>query len=703
MSINKKHKLIILITGIAVVLCALMVCFVLLLVKTNNVESSSSYAGGKNIQLLKPKNVRVESGVLKWDAVKDADYYIISYADEEIKVETTEFSIVELLDEHGEEYIRISACSMQNDVKTSDFAGYYLSFEDVNEDEKYLGLEFALLPEGNGYSVSAVDAFKCSGIITIPSRYKGKPVTKIENKAFYALKESAYGESYNVGITAFEIPDTITEIGEEAFCGCGGVKEMVIPESCVSIGAKAFRKMYGLETISLPSGLKNVSQELFKECRKLENISLPDGLTSIGDGSFYRCIVLKNILLPDSLTSIGKDAFAVCIALESITFPDGIISIEKETFSGCKALRSVKFPANLKSIDDRAFNYCTSLISVKLPNGVNSIGISCFANSGIDFIELPDSLETIGRNAFNQCESLIGVRINKNLNNIGTSVFGNCIRLAEVINESSVETKTLLGDKTGAITDRLLINKNGGASQIKKENGFYIFDGNDGKTLIAPIDKTIENAILPNGVTVIRRNSFSYCKNLKSVQYPSTIKTVEQYAFRDCNKLKEISADDVAVICSVEYEDSSTFGSNFDLVIKGEKVTELVIPANIKVIKDYAFNWFSMRSSVRLNGAVTLGKDSFGKQVKYVYIKNKELLSGNINESGLLSRSARTLLIEEDTSKVYFYGTESRWSQLSDERKAPANGKTVYYYSETQPATSGNYWHFDDSGAIAIW
>ena len=704
MSINKKHKLIILITGIAVVLCALMVGFVLLLVKTNNFESSSSYAGGKNIQLLKPKNVRVENGVLKWDAVKDADYYIISYADEEIKVETTEFSIIELLDEHGEDYIRISACSRQNDVKTSDFAGYYLSFEDMNEDEKHLGLEFVLLHEGEGYGVRAVNAFYGVGVITIPSRYKGKPVTKIENKAFYALKESAYGESYNVGIIAFEIPDTITEIGEEAFCGCVGVKEMVIPESCVSIGAKAFRKMYGLETISLPSGLKNVSQGLFKECRKLENISLPDGLTSIGDGAFYRCIVLKNVLLPDSLTSIGKEAFAVCIALESITLPDGIISIEKRTFSGCKALRSVKFPADLKSIDDEAFNYCTSLISVKLPNGVNSIGISCFANSGIDFIELPDSLVKIGVDAFNQCESLIGVRINKNLNDTGTSVFGNCIRLAEVINESNVDTKTLLGDSSGMITERLLVNKVGGASQIKKENGFYIFDGNDGKTLIAPIDKNIDNAVLPEGVAVIRRNAFYNCANLKSVYYPSTLKTVEKYAFRDCDKLKEIRADDVAVICSVEYADGmSALNAGSELKIKGEKVTVLVIPANITEIKDYTFKWFSKIASVRFDGTVTLGKDSFYGQVKVVYVKKMEMLSGYVKESRLLSSSSNTLLIEEDTSKAYFYGNESRWGQLSDERKAPASGKTVYFYRITQPTISGNYWHFDDNGAVKEW
>lgn len=671
MSINKKHKLIILIATVAVVLCALTAVLVFLscksdkgnssssLVDSSDSSSSSSAEVGKSTQLLKPKNVRVENGVLKWNTVKNADYYIISYLDKEIEVEITEFSVVEIFNKHGEIYIRIGAASRQNDVKTSDFAGCYLTDENVSGGDWAPGLEFALLPDGNGYSVSAVDAFKCSGVITIPSTHNGKPVTKIADKAFYAVEITISAKILcNPNITAFEIPNTITEIGEEAFCGCIGVKEMVIPESCVIIGKGAFAQMTGLEDITFPSDLEELPSRALVGC-KIKNVNLPQNLKSIGGSAFSACYDLETIVLPDSLEVIGE----------------------------------------------RAFNSCTALKSIKLPTHFKEIGEEAFAKSGIEFVEFPNSLETIGRNAFNQCESLIGVRINENLNNIGTSVFGSCIRLAEIINESSVDTKTLLADKTGAITDRLLVNKNGGASQIKKENGFYIFDGNDGKTLIAPINKTIENAILPNGVTVIRRNAFSYCKNLKSVQYPSTIKTVEQYAFRDCNKLKEISADDVAVISSVEYEDSSAFGSNLDLVIKGEKITELVIPASIKEIKDYTFKWFSKITIVRFDGAVTLGKDSFGKQVKYVYVKNKELLSGNIKESGLLSRLATTLtlLIEEDTSKAYFYNKESWWSRLSDERKAPASGKTVYYYSETQPTTSGNYWYFDGNGAVAVW
>ncbi len=672
MPINKKHKLIILIVAVAVVLCALTAVSVFLSCKSDKGNSSSSLADssdssssssgeiGKSTQLLKPKNVRVENGVFKWNTVKNADYYIISYLDEEIEVETTEFSVVEIFNAHGEIYIRVSAASRQNDVKMSDFAGCYLTNENVGGGDWAPGLEFALLPDDKGYSVSAEDAFKCSGVITIPSTHNGKPVTKIADKAFYAIEITISAKILcNPNITAFEIPDTITEIGENAFCGCIGVKEMVIPENCVIIGEGAFASMDGLEVITFPSGLKDLPSRALAGCDIIKNVNLPQNLTSIGGSAFSACYDLETIVLPDSLEVIGE----------------------------------------------RAFNSCTALKSIKLPTHLKEIGEEAFTKSGIEFVEFPNSLETIGRNAFNQCESLIGVRINKNLNNIGTSVFGSCIRLAEIINESSVDTKTLLGDKTGAITDRLLVNKNGGTSQIEKENGFYVFEGNNEKILIAPIDKTIENAILPDGVTVIRRNAFSYCKNLKSVQYPSTIKTVEQYAFRDCNKLKEISADDVAVISSVEYEDSSAFGSNLDLVIKGEKVTVLVIPASIKEIKDYTFKWFSKITSVKFDEAVTLGKDSFGKQVKYVYVKNKELLSGNVKESGLLSRLATTLtlLIEEDTSKAYFYDKESWWSRLSDERKAPANGKTVYYYSETQPATSGNYWYFDDNGAVAVW
>ena len=55
---------------------------------------------------------------------------------------------------------------------------------------------------------------------------------------------------------------------------------------------------------------------------------------------------------------------------------------------------------------------------------------------------------------------------------------------------------------------------------------------------------------------------------------------------------------------------------------------------------------------------------------------------------------------------VYYKGTEKEWNTLSNSI-GTYNDKlinaTIYYYSSTQPTTSGNYWHYDEYGNIATW
>ena len=61
---------------------------------------------------------------------------------------------------------------------------------------------------------------------------------------------------------------------------------------------------------------------------------------------------------------------------------------------------------------------------------------------------------------------------------------------------------------------------------------------------------------------------------------------------------------------------------------------------------------------------------------------------------------------------VYYRGTPEDWAQISfnnnyNGNDAVKNAKR-YYYSEVDPNTyiddySGNYWHYDQYGEIAIW
>ena len=55
-------------------------------------------------------------------------------------------------------------------------------------------------------------------------------------------------------------------------------------------------------------------------------------------------------------------------------------------------------------------------------------------------------------------------------------------------------------------------------------------------------------------------------------------------------------------------------------------------------------------------------------------------------------------------SSVYYGGTEEDWGNITIANYSTELTKaTRYYYSETKPTTSGNYWHYDEYGNIATW
>ena len=51
---------------------------------------------------------------------------------------------------------------------------------------------------------------------------------------------------------------------------------------------------------------------------------------------------------------------------------------------------------------------------------------------------------------------------------------------------------------------------------------------------------------------------------------------------------------------------------------------------------------------------------------------------------------------------IYYKGTADEWNNINGSSDI-SNG-TIYYYSETEPITSGNYWHYGVDGITpVIW
>lgn len=159
--------------------------------------------------------------------------------------------------------------------------------EDAAKDaanEQLFDFEFIL----NNTAVIVIRYKGTAADVTIPSRYKGKPVTVIDHTAFYN----------NSAVTSVTIPDSVTAIPDYAFGYCSQLTNISIPNSVTFIGFSAFNS-----------------------CTSLKSITLPSSLSTIQSYAFYNCENLKTIRIPVSVTSIGNYAFDVCPSLMTVTYP----------------------------------------------------------------------------------------------------------------------------------------------------------------------------------------------------------------------------------------------------------------------------------------------------------------------------------------------------------------------------------------------
>ena len=80
-------------------------------------------------------------------------------------------------------------------------------------------------------------------------------------------------------------------------------------------------------SVTIPDSVTSIGDDAFCNCAKLISVTIGDGVTSIGDYAFYYCDNLVSVTIPDSVTSIGDYAFYGCDNLISVTIGDGVTSI----------------------------------------------------------------------------------------------------------------------------------------------------------------------------------------------------------------------------------------------------------------------------------------------------------------------------------------------------------------------------------------
>ena len=196
------------------------------------------------------------------------------------------------------------------------------------------------------YTVVAIGDEAFSGNQTLESVSIPDTVTSIGEKAFYDCEELTY----------LTIGSGVSEIGDAAFFGCISLLTVTVSDDNETFTSEddVILTADGATLVLFPAGSTAVSYEVpstvtaignyaFAYNTTIEEIILPDGLVEIGEWCFYHCIYLESIELPEGLETVGTCSFIYCLSLTEIVIPVTVTEFGSQNFYGCSSLTDIYF------------------------------------------------------------------------------------------------------------------------------------------------------------------------------------------------------------------------------------------------------------------------------------------------------------------------------------------------------------------------
>ena len=494
--------------------------------------------------------------------------------------------------------------------------------------------------------------------------------TKVENTSNYLIGNEAF--LGNTTITKINIPDTIQEIGVNAFKNCGKLNTITFSTNTggLTINNDAFTGCSSITTVNInniaywlkisflnegANPLKaSTTAGLYVNSSKITSLSPPSGITEIKKYSFSGYSGLTTITLNSEIKKLGDKCFSGT-GITTIKITKNISSIGNGVFSGCTGLGSFSVESGSAYYSVPSDSYClvsdkTIIAGCKNSNfsnitTVTKIGSGAFENcyTTSKTITIPSNIKVISDDAFKGCSGITSISIYRDLEYIGDRAFYGC---------SSLTTFSIKNESTGNPTKLWHIGISAFEGCSKLSSSIYLSSKTEyissrsfcGCSLLKTVTKSTydESSTQLSKLKWIGDHAFSGCTSFKADKFQNlkNLKQIGNYAFEKINISSFESNNKILIgkgafkgcenLASVHIPNASVIGEE---AFNGcKKLTSIILGFNLKRIESNTFRNCTKLTYLYIPPNVTeLGESPFAFMGTWVSGVQNSLEPVNIN------------------------------------------------------------------------
>ena len=163
-------------------------------------------------------------------------------------------------------------------------------------------------------------------------------------------------------IQTVTIREGVTTVSDDAFAGCGKLTRLSLPETMTQIGKNAFAGS-ALAEVTIPKAVKQIGEAAFQTKGSLQAIEVDPANTAYADvdGSLLtkdKKTLLQvpeaaegTYLVPETVEVISSGAFSDCADLTAVIFQTDLETIEEDAFAGCSGLAELFYTGSKEEWD----------------------------------------------------------------------------------------------------------------------------------------------------------------------------------------------------------------------------------------------------------------------------------------------------------------------------------------------------------------